>query len=412
MFRLFIIALLFPLTSFGQNLVSNNGFEILSFCPSGPSMPNAASGWSMLVGTSDCFHTCAAPTSAVQPPSTGIGFQHPRTGDGMGGFVTIVTFLPAYREYLMTPLSSPLVSGQQYELTVFVNLSEFGSLACSNIEFHFSNGPVPISTNPTSIVPQIVNPATNFISDSTAWTAVTGQFIAAGGEDHLLIGNFKDDFSTSTIPNPHFDVNAISGGPYAYYFIDDICLIPSGASTCGIILPEDGIALDVAPGKNRTAELTWEAQSSQVASRFRIERGATPSALSAIGQVMAVPGWESQLQGFTDPHPLTGTNWYRVVQENEDGSEALSELVRHLPAEEQELLVNLWVDADEVALLVSEACEARLYDIGGRELGKSETEAGEFEIHFPLAGFAAGIYLVSVSTPKGRMEHRKFIYAP
>jgi len=82
------------------------------------------------------------------------------------------------------------------------------------------------------IVPQIVNPAGNFITDKTGWSLVTGTYIALGGEDHLVIGNFADD--TATTP-----VTGLGGFyPGAYYYIDDVSVVRVAA---GCAAPPTGM---------------------------------------------------------------------------------------------------------------------------------------------------------------------------
>ena len=47
------------------------------------------------------------------------------------------------------------------------------------------------------VMPQVVNPSANLITSTNAWTLVQGTYIAAGGEDHLTLGNFRSDANTT-----------------------------------------------------------------------------------------------------------------------------------------------------------------------------------------------------------------------
>jgi hypothetical protein len=67
------------------------------------------------------------------------------------------------------------------------------------------------------------------LTNSTGWTLVSGIFLASGGEDHITIGSFHDDASTSTVPGP----GVWPGG--AYYYIDDVSVelsLPTEQACC------------------------------------------------------------------------------------------------------------------------------------------------------------------------------------
>jgi hypothetical protein len=129
-----------------------------------------------------------------------------------------------YREYLETPLSSSLVAGETYQVSFYVSLSDKSYWAVDKIGAYLSNGPVgPVNTliDLPSVVPsiatQVNNPPANFISNILAWTLVTGQYTAVGGENTLVIGNFFNDTLTTT---------QVAGGAgytfFSYYYIDDV----------------------------------------------------------------------------------------------------------------------------------------------------------------------------------------------
>ena len=54
--------------------------------------------------------------------------------------------------------------------------------------------------------------------DSTNWVQISGIFVAAGGEDHVTIGNFFDSAGTqrTLVGTPTGGIDA------AYYYIDDV----------------------------------------------------------------------------------------------------------------------------------------------------------------------------------------------
>jgi hypothetical protein len=89
------------------------------------------------------------------------------------------------------------------------------------------------------------------LTNSTGWTLESGVVVASGGEDHIVIGSFHDDASTSTAPGP----GLWPGG--AYYYIDDVsvelslpteqaCCLPDGS--CSVQFPGECTLLGGTPG--------------------------------------------------------------------------------------------------------------------------------------------------------------------
>jgi hypothetical protein len=198
------------------NLVPNDSFEAYAPCPSGLSQINQAAPWdNPNDATSDLYNACASGGSGVSVPSNTFGSQNALTGVGYAGL--IARPINDYREYIEAPLASPLVNGATYTVTFHVSLSDLSNIALDRLGAYLSVGavgPVPgVSTLP--FTPQIENPAGSFLTDKTNWMTITGSFTAAGGEDHIVIGNFHDNATTNTTPLT---------GPYSgiYYYVDDV----------------------------------------------------------------------------------------------------------------------------------------------------------------------------------------------
>jgi len=110
-------------------------------------------------------------------------------------------------------------------------------------------GPIP-NDAPIAVTPQVESPAATYLTDYINWTLVIGTYVAAGGEDHIVIGSFRDDASTLTTPGP----DTWPGG--SYYFVDDVsveaqvpqdqaCCTPDGL--CSIALPTECAAAGGTP---------------------------------------------------------------------------------------------------------------------------------------------------------------------
>jgi hypothetical protein len=138
------------------------------------------------------------------------------------------------REIIGTKLDSVLTIGTKYFVTFWacrvknhdVNLSYKGAnnklgMKFSTVPYSYWN-PVPIDNYAQVYIDSIV-------SDSVAWTRISGSFIADSGYGYISIGNFFDGNNTSAI-----DVIDTFPFPVAYkpyYYIDDVC-VSSDSLTC------------------------------------------------------------------------------------------------------------------------------------------------------------------------------------
>ncbi len=123
---------------------------------------------------------------------------------------------------------SPLQTGVKYGVTFFVSLADTCKFACNDIGAYFSDSALysdPLLAVKSNFTPQIANnPVTHPLTDKVNWMRVSGCFTAAGGEQYIVIGNFKDDASSSvdsigsSASNGKWDEDAES----AYYYVDDV----------------------------------------------------------------------------------------------------------------------------------------------------------------------------------------------
>ena len=215
-----------------SNLVPNPSFESYTNCPdsAGSELDYAAPWYPPTDGTPDYYNACAPLVSGFSVPSNWTGFQNAFSGQAYaGGYV----YAPgggnatnSYREYLQTPLLAPLVAGQSYTVTFYVSRSDIFAYAIAELGAYFSVGPV---TNYIGggyvlpVTPQVENPSANLLASTNVWMLVQGTFTAAGGEDHLTLGNFRSDANTTAV---------LGSGPYAneaYYYYDQVSVV----ATCG-----------------------------------------------------------------------------------------------------------------------------------------------------------------------------------
>jgi hypothetical protein len=261
--RALLVAVLVPLAmsrpAGAVNLVPNPGFETITSCPTSFGQLSVAFPWDVPnTGTSDCFNVCVTgyPTFPVAGvPLSPFGYQQPHGGMGYAGII-VKSAYPEYREYLEAPLVSPLAMGQTYQFGFWVNLGDTCDTALDRLGAYFSVGPVgPVPNwNALPLTPQVESPVAVFLADTASWVLVSGTFVAAGGEDHVTIGNFHDDATTNT-------QSTGNAWPGAYYLVDDValeqqlptvqaCCLPDG--TCSMQYPGECQLLGGAPAGTGT----------------------------------------------------------------------------------------------------------------------------------------------------------------
>jgi gliding motility-associated-like protein len=234
-----------PAQTFAQiNLVPNPSFEQYDTCPNAFTQMRYAVGWESATGaTPDYWNACD--TGIANVPNNVKGFQPARSGDAFAGVIltrnnTLFPPLNQNREYIRTELNQALVAGRQYCVTFYVNRADSCDWATGNIGVYFSVNPDTnySTTNVLLYTPQVANNPANIIADNIGWTKISGSFIAAGGERHIMIGNFNT-FQTSNVQfiGGCFDCN---GEPeLGYYYVDDICVFKGdcNSSCTGDISP-------------------------------------------------------------------------------------------------------------------------------------------------------------------------------
>lgn len=216
-------------SSKAQTLIYNGNFEIYDTCPTSESQPgnlqiqNALGWYAPTEATSDYFNICN--TTNVSMPTNFMGYQQPYNGVGYAGILLSITDVSAsWFEYIQTKLNFPLIGGNKYKLTFYVNLGNYSTYAIQNIGAWFT--PNAESSNNTaslfSYLPQIQN-NTGFLSDTLGWMKIQGEFIANGGEEYMTIGYFTDTLNTADTLS--VSIYSQPDNIFCYYYIDGIELL-------------------------------------------------------------------------------------------------------------------------------------------------------------------------------------------
>ncbi|MBK7853681.1 MAG: hypothetical protein IPJ79_01110 [Bacteroidetes bacterium] len=236
------------------NLICNSNFNSVDFCPqqvpnlgrdliNGVWQSEASTCWYNPIATStDLIFTfncnSANGTSPNYVPNSQLGCENdhstPVTSDqAYAGISTIHNPVSiTYREYLQQQLSTPLIAGTIYRVSFWVSLSEFGSSYANNLGIDISpTAPLLIpNTWVLNAVPEISSVGNGFgqITNRTGWTQIWGLYTATGVERFITIGSFENNSMATYLgfsSNPPCGVTTQSFD--AYYFIDDISIIPN-----------------------------------------------------------------------------------------------------------------------------------------------------------------------------------------
>jgi len=207
----------------GQNLVPNGDFEQFSACPVSEAQIDLAAPWTNPVvwtagGLQADYDNQCTNTAFIDVPNNNFGYQPAHSGVGYSGIFLYSLQWADLREYIQTTLTSPLVAGSCYHFEMYAALGDRCMFTTDDLEVYFSDTLMNGITNyfPLPVTPQIGNPG-NF-PDTSGWTLISGNYIAAGGETYMIIGNFKDDNNTTFM-----NVNN-AGTDESYVYIDDVLL--------------------------------------------------------------------------------------------------------------------------------------------------------------------------------------------
>lgn len=205
------------------NIVPNYSFEEYLVCPDNAGQISYAIPWSSPTnGSPDYFNTCAN-QALIDAPQNFYGNQTAATGNAYAG-IALFGAPVNNREYLYINLNQTLEAGRTYCVKFKASHADSSQLLTANLGLAFADNSIYYPSNaPLSqfgYTPSIQN-TNGIIGDE--WTTISGNYVASGTENYLIIGNFEDDGNTITIPSDNY-LNALIN--MAYYYIDDVEVMP------------------------------------------------------------------------------------------------------------------------------------------------------------------------------------------
>ncbi|MEO6882594.1 MAG: T9SS type A sorting domain-containing protein [Bacteroidia bacterium] len=214
-----------------QNLVPNYSFEDTIQCSPNGQFTGYVKNWTGQGGGGGLeYFTSQCSDYYFGVPTNDVGHQNAHTGVSYAGIYTYVDSLyyptdPNNRDYIQDSLISSLIAGTKYYLTFYVSLTDTMAYACNNMGAYFSDSALVFNNTTNGRVkpylhPQVINDVVhNPLTDKVNWMKVSGSFVAAGGEQYIVIGNFVDDAHVDTVfVGPKNSLYSLT----AYYYIDDV----------------------------------------------------------------------------------------------------------------------------------------------------------------------------------------------
>jgi hypothetical protein len=220
-----LLLAIFTLAGSAQNLVPNPGFE--GNCSPG-ALGNGYFGadhwYNANGGTFDFYAATEPSTSCLLVGTENLNWdlynevQAPFEGDRFVGGIMYMSSL-CIREMIQCKLLEPLQEGKTYCFSMQVAFSGMFDRACNGVGVALSNDS---TVNFASSCTLGLTPLVQFedaVTDTENWMTLSIEFIAAGGEQYLTIGNQLDD---ADVINEVVDGSTESTS--AYYYFDMLSL--------------------------------------------------------------------------------------------------------------------------------------------------------------------------------------------
>ncbi len=372
-----------------QNLVVNSGFETYSALPTTYAQMCLATGWSSANGSCTLVVGCGSPeyyhtsaTGGVKPPATYWATVMPHSGGGMAGFAPWYLSSPAFREYLRTTLSAPLVVGQTYEVGFWVTnaTSTIHPYGINHFGVAFSTAPLTQSCGAQIVyTPQVEYPGVLY---STNWQYVSLLFTPTQPFQYVCIGNFVPFASTT------YQSFGGPGSSGSYYYIDDVVVQPSAT------LPVELLSFS-ARASGRDAMLEWSTATELNNERFDVQRSIDGTDWTTVGsQPGAGTSQERHDYALLDALPPLGVDYYRLAQIDLDGEVRYSR-IESLSFQEPDGALAWPQPCDgEFTLRTDPALGLSITDPLGRPVAFTSRPWSQDAVRISILRPATGVYLV------------------
>lgn len=228
----FILSLLAISTSFlihaqnEHNLVPNPSFEEVDGKIKSAGQVTLASPWKAVNMQPVDLYSADAKNDEFGVPENKYGEEKAKTGNNYAGVAFYGYRGRMPRTYLGTQLTNPLIAGKEYCLKFHVSMSDRSKYASNNISMSISKEEiVEMSEQNLSLEPHAQSYTNKVFDQQFLWEPICRTYTAKGGEQYIVIGNFKTDEETTT-EAVRLSREFSGRQEYnAYYYIDDVSVI-------------------------------------------------------------------------------------------------------------------------------------------------------------------------------------------
>lgn len=184
-------------------------------------------------------------------------------------------------------------------------------------------------------------------------------------------------------------------------------LAMTGTTSNLVSHPLTGVPLPIlltdfnASRQDNAALLQWQTAQEENTREFLVQRSPDGTTFSTIGTVAAAGNSSITLDySFVDGSPLTGNNYYRLEELDEDGYTTYTSvrLLNFSSSAQQLIWYATGYKAAEVCLIQGSNEFYTLTDVSGQTLRQGQLSGGKTDI----SGLPAGLYIVKVQTTTGQ----------
>jgi hypothetical protein len=269
---------------------------------------------------------------------------------------------------------------------------------------------------------------------STATLNVSGPLMDIYDNSFVTVANTNNGYynwlgydyytsTSSTNPTYHNTLNnqMNCGGGYPQSCALNSAFGPSTMSSGGLVpgntLPVVLDAFTAVLDNDKTISLSWKTELEVNSSHFTIGRSADGVNWETIGTVRAQGNSSNTTDyTFTDEHPLSGSNFYRLQMVDLDNSFTYSEVkvVRASVIDEIGFFPNPARDYVNVSLgattTATGTVTVRLISLTGQVMQEQRIAAAPGAVvSFRLANYASGVYILSVIGADGSQDSRQVL---
>jgi outer membrane protein OmpA-like peptidoglycan-associated protein len=223
-------------TEVSDNLVANPSFEDCNIktLKAYGQLNELCSPWFSPNKTSADLFAEGVKGTKVVAGTNDYGKQSPMDGTCYGGFRAYTKDPKKSRTYLETKLTTRLEKNQLYCVRINVSLADLSKFAVNNIGVFFSDRKIQNQNDfALTFTPQVTEKSNKVINNLDGWETICATFIATGNEEYIVIGGFGEDgkMKVEKVKKPAGVTGTVLND--AYYFIDNIEIVPvDAASQC------------------------------------------------------------------------------------------------------------------------------------------------------------------------------------